>query len=153
MSMTVDEAKRYVGGFVRVKPNNGGPHWSGGKLVSITGKKAVVHPAGSKTTEEHPLDVIQPWVSRNEQAGFVPVAPALAPAVVPVPQPPAVKGGVIESEAEMVVRMRQMEKDLEDLSQLEEICRNDYESAKAATDKARSGLAEIRKDLKARLGL
>lgn len=154
MSMTQEEACAYVGGWVRVLNDNN--EYSGAKIESVNGKSARVRYVGGKLDHDVALSKLQPWKARNAQAGFT---PAVVPPVRATPikatadEPPAVKGGIVEPLSDMVARMSSVERELDDLIALEKLCKADYDAAKAEADRVRSVLADIRKDLKLRLGL
>jgi len=156
MAMTTEEAIAYIGGWVWV--TNDRNDANGARVDSVNGKEALVTFAGGKQARKVALADMKPWKSKNSQVGFVPATPAEAlprpkPIEVKVDQSPAVKGGVIEEVASMVARMGDLERQLDEMQQLEVICKADYDAAKAAADASRAGLAETRRELKMRLGL
>lgn len=156
MSMAVEEATAHVGGWVRVLNDNN--EFSGGRLMEVMGRRAKVRFVGGKQDREVEIDKMQPWKSRNAQVGFAPKATPIkavapTPIAVKVDSSPAVKGGVIEDVSSMVARMGDLEREVDEMQQLETLCKSDYDAAKAAADTSRAALVEIRKELKLRLGL
>jgi hypothetical protein len=64
MPMNREDAKRWIGYEVRMKPVNGAQHWGHGLLMEIEGKCGIVKPHGhGGRTEKVPLKLLKPHKS------------------------------------------------------------------------------------------
>jgi len=60
--MTREEAQRYIGGMVRIRPHDREQHWGKGRLLAITGDYGVIKLSHDMERRYH-LDQLKPWKS------------------------------------------------------------------------------------------
>lgn len=150
--MTFEEAKGYIGGFVRFSDGSGHPP-SSGKVVRVTSDRVIVRVASGQEFTLKP-EAVTPWRTKNAAIGFNPTPPApiaKAEKIQAAPAPIESKKGSSRSTHDVLTEFDAAVVELEEWEGLCKTIEQEMKEANDNRDTALKAMTELQKELNSRI--